>query len=330
MSSTAALLQRLLRISPEEAADRVAAARACGSRTGLTGEPLPVLLPVLAGAQADGVVSAEHTRVIVKAVHRLPAATGVEDRALAEKHLVEAAAILRPREVAAVGRRILAHLHPDGTLAAEAEQRRHRSFTLHPQADGSHTAHGRLTGACGALLLAALTPRSAPHSTGEAGPDPRSHAQRMHDALEDLAGVVVRWNEATESGAPAQVIITMTADQLATRDGLATTSFGQQLSIEQALRLADEAAINLLLTDATGAVLSHGPHQTHRHPHPNDGPDRPRPRLQLPRLRQTARVVPTTPHRGLGRRRHHRPGQPHPSSAATATANSTAPAGPAS
>jgi Domain of unknown function (DUF222)/HNH endonuclease len=258
MSSTQALLQGLLRLSPGEAADRVAAARACGFRTGLTGEPLPVLLPVLASAQADGAVSAEHTRTILTALDDLPATASVEGRALAEKHLVEAAATLRPREVAAVGKRILAHLHPDGTLAAEAEQRRHRGFTLHPQADGSYTARGRLTASCGAQLLASLTPRSAPQPTDQAGPDPRSHAQRMHDALEDLAGLAVRRTELPDSGAPAQVIITLTADQLATRTGLAQTSFGQQLSVSEALGLADEAAINLLLTDVTGAVLAHG------------------------------------------------------------------------
>ncbi|HEX8305674.1 MAG TPA: DUF222 domain-containing protein [Jatrophihabitans sp.] len=258
MGSTAEVLQGVLRLSPGEASDRVTAARACGSRTSLIGEPLSPVLPALAAAQADGVVSAEHTQTILAALKRLPAAVSVEDRTLAEKHLVEAAATLRPREVAMVGKRILAHPHPDGTLASDAEQQRQRNFSLHPEADGSYTARGRLTATCGALLLAILTPRSAPQPTGEAGPDPRNHAQRMHDALEDLASIAVRRDELPESGAPAQVIITMTADQLATRQGLAETSFGHQLSVDQALRLADEAAINLLLTGATGAVLAHG------------------------------------------------------------------------
>jgi hypothetical protein len=109
MGSTAAVLQGLLRPSPGEAADRVAAARACGTHTSLTGESVPPLLPVLTGesvppllpvladAQADGVVSGEHTRVILKALSELPAAVGFEDRGLAEKHLVDAAAALRPR-----------------------------------------------------------------------------------------------------------------------------------------------------------------------------------------------------------------------------------------
>ncbi|HEY0167869.1 MAG TPA: DUF222 domain-containing protein [Jatrophihabitans sp.] len=258
MPTTSAVLQGLLRLSPHEAKRRVVAARACGPRHTLTGQPLPALRPALAAAQADGSVSTEHTEVILTTLNNLPTEVSVEDQALAEKHLVEAAAILRPREVAAVGRRILAHLHPDGALACEAEQHRRRGLTLLAETDGSYTVRGRLTATCGALLLATLTPRSAPQATDEAGPDPRSHPQRLHDALQDLAGVVVRRDELPDSGAPAQVIITMTADQLATRQGLAQTSFGQQLSVSEALALADEAAISLLLRDATGAVLAHG------------------------------------------------------------------------
>jgi hypothetical protein len=257
MSSTEAVLQGLLRLSHGEAKDRVSAARACGSRSSLTGEPLPPVLPVLAAAQADGVVSGEHTQVILAALKRLPAAVGSEDRSLAEKHLVEAATTMRPRQVGLVGQRILAHLHPDGVLC-DAEQQRRRSFTLHPNTDGSYTARGRLTPACGAQLLAWLTPRSAPRPSDDSGADPRSSGQRMHDALEQLAGLAVRRTELTDSGAPAQVIITITAEQLRSRQGLAETSFGQLLPVQDALRMADEAAINLLLTDATGAVLNHG------------------------------------------------------------------------
>lgn len=80
----------------------------------------------------------------------------------------------------------------------------------------------------------------------------------MHDALEELAGLAVRRTELVDSGAPAQVIISMTADQLESRDGWAETSFGQLITVSQALKLADEASISLLLRDARGVVLSHG------------------------------------------------------------------------
>ena len=220
MPSTSAVLQGVLRLSPHEARQRVEAARACGPRVTLTGQPLPPLRPQLSDAQAAGQVSSEHTKVILTALNALPATVSVEDSALAEKHLVEAAHTLRPREVGLLGHRLAAYLHPDGVLAPDSEQQRRRSFTLLPNTDGSYTAAGRLTPACGAQLLAWLTPRSAPRASDDAGPDPRSYGQRMHDALHELAGLAVRRIELVDSGAPAQVIISMTADQLSTRRGL--------------------------------------------------------------------------------------------------------------
>jgi hypothetical protein len=258
LGSTSALLQAALRLSPHEARQRVAASQVCGPRWGLTGEQLETLLPDVAAAQAAGVVSSEHARVIAATLDELPSSVDPADVAAAEQQLVKAATQLRPRQVGVVGQRILAHLNPDGVLASDEEHARRRSFALIPEADGSYRATGRLTPTCGAQLLAWLTPRSAPRPTDDAGPDPRSHGQRMHDALEDLAALAVRRTELVDSGAPAQVIISMTADQLASRDGWAETSFGQLITVGQALKLADEAAISLLLRDAKDVVLSHG------------------------------------------------------------------------
>ncbi len=47
----------------------------------------------------------------------------------------------------------------------------------------------------------------------------------------------------------------MTAEQMRTRTGHAQTSFGQLISIDQALRLADEAGLTFLTRQANGAVL---------------------------------------------------------------------------
>lgn len=267
--STAALLQGVLRLSPADAKSRVRAAQLCGPRWALSGEQLPARLPRLLAAQARGEISVEHTRVILEVLHELPPAVTVEDRVLAEAELVTAAATLRPREVGLVGERIKAHLNPDGVLASDAEHERRRGFLLQPEIDGSYTARGRLTPSCGAQLLAALTPRSAPKPAeggqdgldghnGAALADPRSYSQRMHDGLEELAGIAVRRSEPTESGAPAQAIITMTADQLNNRRRWVETSFGQLLSVGQALRMADEAAITIVGHASNGAVLTLG------------------------------------------------------------------------
>jgi hypothetical protein len=265
LGSTSALLQAALRLSSYEAGQRVSASQLCGPRWSLTGERLQTLLPEVAAAQAAGVVSTEHVRVIAAALDELPASVEAADVAAAEQHLVTAATQLQPRQVGLLGQRILAQLNPDGVLASDEEHARHRSFALIPEANGSYRATGRLTPSCGALLLSWLTPRSAPqpmaddpHHTAGVATDSRSHRQRMHDALEELAGSAVRHAEPSDSGAPAHVIISMTADQFESRAGWAETSFGQLMSVDQALALADEAAISLLVRDASGVVLRHG------------------------------------------------------------------------
>ncbi|HEX8092391.1 HNH endonuclease signature motif containing protein [Jatrophihabitans sp.] len=265
VASTSALLQAVLRLSPHEAKQRVSASQLCGPRWSLTGEQLETLLPEVAAGQAAGIVSTEHARVIASTLEELPSSVGPAEISAAEQHLVAAAAHLQPRQVGVLGQRILAQLNPDGVLASDEEHARHRSLTLIPQANGSYRVNGRLTPSCGALLLSWLTPRSAPRPAAEEAhqargiaADSRGHGQRMHDALEELAGLAVRRTELSDSGAPAHVIVSMTADQLQSRAGWAETSFGQLMTVNQALALADEAAISLLVRDARGVVLGHG------------------------------------------------------------------------
>jgi hypothetical protein len=258
MPSTSALLQGLLRLSPREAKRRVDTARACGPRRALTGEPLEPLLPAVAAAQGAGDVSGEHARVIVKTLHAFPPDLTVDELADAEHTLVQLARQARPGEVAKAGAQYLAYLRPDGALAAEEQQDRVRELLLHARPDGGYDLRGRLTPACGAQLLATLTPRSAPRPADGGEVDPRSHRQRLHDALEELAGIAVRRNELTRSGAAATVIISMTEEQYRTRQGLVHTSFGQPLTVQQALDLADEAALVGLVRAANGAVLKLG------------------------------------------------------------------------
>jgi hypothetical protein len=255
MTSMSAMLQAVLRLSPQAAKRRVAAARDLGPRVTVTGEQLDPVLPAVAEAASAGALSGEQAREIGRVLEQLPATVPLQQVAEAERHLVAAGAQLPPRQLGQVGQRILAHLDPDGVLASDEEQQRRRSFILTPLADGSYQARGMLTPACGASLLAALTPRSAPAPAAET-PDPRSYGQRMHDALADLAQLQVRRTELTDSGAPATVIITLTADQLRARTGHAETSFGQLISIPEALRLADEADLAMMLTDGRGAVLA--------------------------------------------------------------------------
>ena len=193
-TSLSTMLQAMLRLSPQAAARRVAAARDLGPRVAMTGQALPAVLPAVAEAVSAGTLSDEQAREISRVMEQLPDTVSAERAMQVERQLVTAAGQLAPRQLGQLGQRILAHLDPDGVLRSDAEHQRRRSFRLAPLADGSYHARGILTPACGALLLASLTPRSAPRPAAD-GPDDRSYGQRMHDALAELADVQVRRKE---------------------------------------------------------------------------------------------------------------------------------------
>ena len=257
-TSTSALLQAMLQLSPYEAKQRVDAATELGPRLSLDGQALPPLLPEVAAAQTRGLLSAEHARVIGQVIDRIPTTTGDEDFRKAETQLVKAAQHLRPREVGHVGKRLLAYLDPDGVLGSDEEHERRRTFSLVPLSDGSYRAQGYLTPQCGAQLMTALSPLSAPAPAAEDAPDGRTFGQRLHDGLDQLAGLALRCKGILNDAGTTQLVITMTADQLASGTGYAETSFGQLLSVEAALKLADEAQIACVIQDAKGAVLAQG------------------------------------------------------------------------
>ena len=95
-TSTSVLLQQLLRLTPGEAAGRVRAAKNLGPRRTLLGEVLPPLFGAVAAAQAAGLISAAHARVIVETVDHIPSALQADYEAQVEAQLVELSRHGRP------------------------------------------------------------------------------------------------------------------------------------------------------------------------------------------------------------------------------------------
>jgi len=178
-----------------------------------------------------------------------------ETVARVEATLVQAARQVRPRDLAALGEQILARLDPDGTLEDERARHRRRGLTLSTRADGMLAARGLFPAPDAAVLLAALTPLAAPRPGPAGEPDPRSHPQRLADALVELAGYNTAERQLAESGAPATVILTMTREQAETGRGLVATSSGLQFSVQEALKMLDEAVIYTLIENGRRAVL---------------------------------------------------------------------------
>ena len=111
-----------------------------------------------------------------------------------------------------------------------------------------------------ALAMTVLHSLAAPQPADNGDRDERSAGQRMHDAFRSVLKLALGSGQLPQSGGiPATVLISMSAEQFESRTGLASTSFGQKLSVDQALRLADEAAIAWVVHNSRAASSTTAP-----------------------------------------------------------------------
>jgi len=260
LRGTSQFVAGLLNLSPAESGARVRHAHELGARVRLTGERSEPLLPVLAAARAGGVVTAKQADVIIRCLGKLRAGSlAVAELAKAEAFLVEQAELFDAATLAGVARQLLDTLLPDGTLAEEQRQQRRRFLSCVPNGEGMHRLTADLDSDTAALALAVLHSLAAPKPAADGDRDERTAGQRMHDAFRAVLKIALRSAELPRTaGVPATVLITMTAEQFETRTGLATTSFGQKMSVDQALRIADQASIAWVVHDSLGGVLNYG------------------------------------------------------------------------
>jgi hypothetical protein len=250
----------LLNLSPTESAARVRQARELAPRSTLTGDRLPPLLPVTAAARAAGAITAKHADVVIRTMNRLRAARlPLPDQAEAEAFLVEQAQIFNASTLTGIARQLIDTLDPDGRLADEQSQRHRRFLSCVPADDGMHRLTADLDPETAALAMTVLHALAAPKPPTAGDRDERSAGQRLHDAFRAVLKLALRAGDLpTSGGIPATVLITMTADQFENGTGLAHTSYGQKLSVDQALRLADQAAIGWIVHNSTGGILNYG------------------------------------------------------------------------
>jgi len=112
MRTVAGVLAQVSRIDPREARQRENRALDCGPRVTLTGEVLEPVLPQLAAAIAEGVVSPAQVDVIVEAMQHIPDGAPAEAWPVVERVLVAAARFEAPRLAPAHGPRTT---HPLGS-----------------------------------------------------------------------------------------------------------------------------------------------------------------------------------------------------------------------
>jgi hypothetical protein len=146
-SSLTMLLTRRLLLSPTEAAARVRAAAAVGTRTATDGESLDPVLPNLAAAQREGTVSAEQLRIVERAMQKLSRPDlSPGEVAAAERQLAKHAQELGPKDLRLVADRIVDVVDPDRPEPVDDQlQQDRRHLVLKQRRDGMWQLEGRLT-----------------------------------------------------------------------------------------------------------------------------------------------------------------------------------------
>jgi hypothetical protein len=247
-------LVRVLQLSPGDAACRVRAAAAVGSRTSMLGLSLDPVLPQLAALQRDGAVNAEKVAIVERAMHKLTR-PDLDPHAVetAEQLLTEHAVILAPAELRRFAHAVVNAADPDGPEPVDDQlQQDRRYLELKQRRDGMWHLAGRLTNTVGAQLTTILDPLTKPRTTAiedQDGtvveiPDHRPQVQRLHDALEEACARLLKaTDQPSVGGIPASVVVTISLDDLLAKAGLAETADGSQLTSDQLLRIADEAEI---------------------------------------------------------------------------------------
>ena len=262
-------LVQVLQLSPGEAASRVRAAAAVGPRKSMLGERLEPLLPRLAALQRDGAVTTEKVQIVERAMHEL-SRPGLNPDAVdtAEQLLTDHAPILGPTDLRRYARSVVDAADPDGPEPVDDQlQQDRRYLELKQRRDGMWHLKGKLTGTVGAQLNAILDPLAKPRTTtleGEDGAttrivDERSCGQRFHDGLDEACARLLKMKDKPSvGGVPTSVIVTIGLEELLAKAGLAETSDGSHLSVDQLLRIADEAEIWPTIINQNGVPLALG------------------------------------------------------------------------
>jgi len=121
-TSLADVFSTRLRISKQDARQRIKQAELLGPRQALTGEPLTPTLANTAAAQAHGQIGPEHVRIVEQFFDDLPNHIDSQTRDQAEADLARIAKGLGPTQFRAAADRLALLLNQDGEPPHDAER----------------------------------------------------------------------------------------------------------------------------------------------------------------------------------------------------------------
>ncbi|MBB1033738.1 DUF222 domain-containing protein [Dietzia sp. CQ4] len=191
-------------------------------------------------AAAVGEITAEHERIISRAVSGLPGTMGGSATTRFAEELTEFARAVAPARLRTEAARRIAALCPDRGKDREEHQERRRSARLGAvRPDGTSTLTMTLTPRARALVERALGDFGGPGGAVacEPGSDERTPEQRAHDALAHQWALGSNVDPARPKGI-ATIVVRVTPEQLEEPAALVETDAGTQVSVRQAVSMA--------------------------------------------------------------------------------------------
>jgi len=227
-----------LRMSPEAAQDRVTVARSLEK------------LPATADLLEHGELNFEQATVVARNANKVrPEDVSRVEGMVLTKALTTDAGQLRRDAAAAV-----AEVDREALSRDAARVRERRSFNIRDDLEGTAQVSGNLTSELATLLRAGMEPFLTP-----AGPDdPRTPAQRRHDALLELVRRGVDGGKPGERR-PKQLVVVAPLSAMRGEDGPPALLQGLvPLSQEELSEIACDSVLSVVLRDAKGNIVYAG------------------------------------------------------------------------
>lgn len=296
--SPVAAVASIARISEHSARARLKIARAVCPAISVSGAHLPPTHPVIAAALDSGRMGLDAAGLVAHELGSLAGRTPVDALEFAETVMVELAtgvsshgeemvATVSVDYLAGEVRQVAAAVDPDGARPREERSKRRREFRMGaPDEDGLVPAHGRLMPEVGSLLLGLLeahrrSPRFAESATtaldgnSHAGDeartpdagiailrDPRTPAQRRHDALAEILMAAARADGTPRlDGALVSVVVTVRDVDFSDPDGVGSDPIGTMagspfpVSRDSVERFIDAGGYRVVKLDKHGASM---------------------------------------------------------------------------
>lgn len=258
--STAALLRQSFNISAADAIGRVNAARQVLPRQQVSGPEAPPRLAQLREALDAGSLGAEHLRIVVDTMSKVPAKCSDEARDACELGLVQVATVSDPNFTARAAVKILERVDPDGDLDNDAAATKMElNFGARNIRTGLTPIKGQLDDHGVEVVKKALDGLAAPQPAADGTPDPRTPGnRRAHALVAALRGFLDAGTGPSHGGEKPHLTVVVQWDALTGLFGAGATDTGGRLTPSQTRRLLCDADIIPAVLGSDGELLDIG------------------------------------------------------------------------